>query len=91
LNGAQVDFVLPKGTTYVGVNNHKWTVSNSDVIHTLGRLASGDEVGFEITAQLSVEADHAGELTAGASLVSGTALPVTANPAITIVETGRGK
>ena len=78
LNGAQIRLTLPASLSYPTIAPAT-TLQGSDVVYTLGRLAPGVQQIIQIKTRVSATATPGTVLTTGASITSGTALPVSTN------------
>ena len=84
LNGSQVRFTLPQGTTFAGkLSDDVDFIGGTQVVITLGRLASGSSqtVSIPVTVSSSVYGFYT--LQASASVTSATAQPVSSNEVYT--------
>ena len=85
LNGTQVVVNLPAGASFAGTASDTLTVHGSQVVVTLGRLGVGAGQTVEVSAALASGLTDGTVLRASAVVRSSTALPVSSNPAVTIV------
>ena len=83
LNGTQVHFQLPYGLTFAGTPSNTATVQGSEVVLTLGRLASGAEQTVSIPA-LVPAGFYFELLPASAQVSSSTAMAIQSNTALTL-------
>lgn len=81
LNGAQVVFTLPEGTTFAGTEGDDTTVHGRDVVVTIGRLEAHASQTVSIPVSVSAGQSELGVLAARAFVRSSTAQPVAAQPA----------
>ena len=84
LNGTQVRVTLPSNLVYADTLANA-TVQGSDVVMTIGRLASGQQQLMQMKTRVVSGVPAGTKLTASATVSSGTALPVTSNAVTTTV------
>jgi uncharacterized repeat protein (TIGR01451 family) len=84
LNGAQAVITLPDGVQFVGAAVGSATIDGSNVVVTIGRLASGAAVAVDVAVQ--APASGSKHLMAHGSLRSATALPVDGGVANTKID-----
>ena len=85
LNGAQVRLTIPSSVTLASSPSDTLTLQGSDVVATIGRLAAGTQQVVQIKTRVASNAATGSQITASASLASGTALPLTTNSVTTNV------
>ncbi len=83
LNGTQARITLPANVTFADAASDFLTVQGNEVVSTIGRLAPGAQQVLQIKTRIAAGAATGSQVTASASLISGTALPVTANSVTT--------
>jgi len=85
LNGTQVVMNLPAGASFAGTTGDTLTVHGSQVVVTLGRIAMGAGQAVQVPAALASGLSDGTALRASAAVRSSTALPVSSNPAVTVI------
>lgn len=85
LNGTQVRLELPDGVSFAGTTSDALTLRGAEVVLTVGRVAVGTEQMVEIPVQVSPGTHRGESISASASVVSSTALPINTNAAVTRV------
>jgi len=85
LNGTQVVVNLPEGASFAGTASDTLTVHGSQVVITLGRLGVGGGQTVQVPVMLASGLSAGTALQASAVVRSSTALPVSSNPATTVI------
>ncbi|MBV8898214.1 MAG: metallophosphoesterase, partial [Acidobacteriaceae bacterium] len=89
LNGAQVRLTPPSSAVFVGTTSDTVTVQGSDVVATIGRLATGAQQEIQIQTRVASNAGPGSTIATSVSLSSATALPIATNAVITTVVSPR--
>ncbi len=84
LNGTQVRLTMPANVSLTGALDNA-TVQGGDIVLTLGRLAAGSQQVIQVKTRVAPGTPRGTQLTAAASVTSGTALPVATNSVSTTV------
>lgn len=90
LNGVQAVVTLPAGVTFAGAVSDTVTQQGSDIVATIGRLGPGEQRTIQVAATVAASAPANSTLSAGASIRSSTAQPITLTGANTQVVVNPG-